>query len=152
MTVGDGGFSGFTGSASSVEIAQVARAFGQIPKELQRSLRPALADAGNGVLRDAAIRASAWSVRIPHAIELRVSFASRRPGVYLRVNQKIAPHARPFEGILGNTFRHPVYGGDSAWVVQRARPYLLPAARAGGASVRAAVANAVNLAQRAAGF
>lgn len=142
----------YTGSANAAEIAMLSRALGQIPKDLQRTVRAALRDAGNEVLRDAAIRASAWSMRIPHSLELRVSLSTRRPGVYLRANQAIAPHARPFEGILSDTWRHPVYGRTTAWVTQRARPFLLPAVQAGAAAVREAVAAAVNQSARAAGF
>lgn len=137
--------------SSALEIRALLRAMAQMPKDLQRELRPALREAGGEILKIAAIN-STWSERIPHALELRVSFSGRRPGVFIRVNAKQAPHARPLEGILADEWRHPVYGNRDVWVSQRARPFLLPAARAGAPAARQLIAEAVAAAAERAGF
>lgn len=123
----------------------------QIPKEFQRQARPLLRTAGQQILRDAAMRASSWSSRIPHSLSLVVSFAERRPGVRIRASLAVAPHARVYEGMLDDWFRHPVFGGNT-WVDQRARPYLLPAVRMGQHYVIEAAVEAVNEAARRAGL
>lgn len=137
--------------ASGAEIRALIQAFRQIPKELRSKLRPALRAAGMEILRTAALD-SMWSSRIPHALELKVSFASRRPGVFIRVNKAKAPHARPFEGILGDSWRHPVFGHQTTWVTQRARPFLLPAVQKGAPAARKLIAEAVNEATANGGF
>lgn len=140
------------GSAqSSLEIRALLQALTNLPKDLHRLIRPALREAGQEILRTAAID-SMWSSRIPHALELRVSLASRRPGVYIRVNSKKAPHARPFEGLLADSWRHPVFGNRDTWVEQRARPFLLPAVRRGAPAARALIADAVDRAIAQQGF
>lgn len=141
----------FGAGSSALEIRALLRAMTQMPKDLQRELRPALREAGSEILKTAAIN-SMWSDRIPHALELRVSFAQRRPGVFIRVNAKQAPHARPLEGILADEWRHPVHGNRDVWVAQRARPFLLPAVRAGAPAARELIAEALGNAAERAGF
>ena len=100
-----------------------------LPADIQRELRPALKDAGDIVARQARANAS-WSSRIPGAISVRASFGARSAGATVVVDSAAAPHARPYEGVDGNsTFRHPVHGSDR-WVSQTVRPFLMPAGRA----------------------
>lgn len=123
-----------------------------IPKAVRKELRPALKKAADMVVQDARGRAS-WSSRIPGAIGVRVNFGAKTEGVAIRVNQKRAPHARPYEGITGgSTFRHPYFGNRERWYTQRTRPFLQPAARAKQGQVRAAVAKVVDDAARRHGF
>lgn len=129
----------------------VARDIARVPVELQARLRPKIRAAGMEVLQAAAVNAS-WSSRIPGAMSLRSAFKDGSPGVTIRVDTTKAPHARPYEGIVKDSFRHPVFGDRSNWVSQAARPYLLPAARAGYAVVAAAIGDAVDEALTAAGF
>ena len=113
----------------------VAADLARLPKEVHARLRPRLRRAGETTLRRAQANA-AWSSRIPGALSLRVSFSKRAPGVTIVASTAAAPHARAFEGILRDSFRHPVFGiRDAAWVEQSARPYLRPAAQATGGMV-----------------
>nr|BFF17134.1 hypothetical protein GCM10025730_06550 [Promicromonospora thailandica] len=82
--------------------------------------------AGQEMFSDARGDAS-WSSRIPGSLSLRVSLGGSRPGIAIRASLKSAPHARVYEGLLGDTFRHPLFGDRDHWYVERARPYLLPA-------------------------
>lgn len=142
-------------------IRVLIRQLGSIPPEMRKRLVPKLRAAGQDILREASVNAS-WSTRIPRALRLVASTSKTRPGVFIRVNQAIAPHARAFEGISGrgDTFRHPVFGsGDrrgywsqDTWVAQRTRPFLLPAVRVGRVAVIEAVNEAVDEAARQAGF
>lgn len=115
----------------------------RLPREVHRRLRPRLRRAGEITLAKARANAS-WSSRIPASMSLTVSFSKRAPGVTIVASLDQAPHARAFEGIVSETFRHPVFevsGRDTPWVVQAARPYLRPAAQAtGGAVVDEAIA------------
>jgi hypothetical protein len=72
-----------------------------------------------------------WSTRIPGAVKLRVGYGERKTGVLLYVDQRVAPHARPIEGIStrSNVFRHPVHGNRDNWVAQPTRPSFLPGVR-----------------------
>jgi len=109
------------------ELVLVGKALRQIPEEFRRQVRPALQHAGTETLHEAIWRASAFSERIPHALSLSVSFASRKPGVTVRASLKVAPHARTYEGFIDPTWRHPVFGHYETWVEQAAKPYLMPA-------------------------
>lgn len=93
----------------------------EVKKELTRELKGLL-----GPLSSTAKQNAGWSSRIPGAIGKTVTGSK----VGLRVSSGKAPHARPFEGLAGATFRHPVFGNRSAWVSQQARPFLLPALEA----------------------
>lgn len=118
-----------------------------MPKEIRKQLRPALKQAADPIVSAARGNAS-WSTRIPAAISTRVL----KRGVEIRVSQKKAPHARPYEGLSGMTFRHPVFGDRDVWVAQRARPFLLPAVRAHRDEVRKAVTDVVEQVARDHGF
>lgn len=141
--------SSYTGA--SAEISALIDVFRRMPKEAHRAIRPALRDAGSDILQTAALNAM-WSSRIPHALSLRVSLAGRRPGVFVRVDSRAAPHARSFEGILSDEWRHPVYGNERNWVAQRARPFLLPAVEETGPRVRERIAAALDEAIQKSGF
>lgn len=124
-------------------VSLLVRDLQRIPVELRKELRPRLTAAGNEVLGDARANA-AWSSRIPGALTLRVSFAGDRAGVYIEANAKRAPHARVYEGLVADVFRHPLFGNREAWFAQAARPFLLPAARGGFEAVVDAVDDAID--------
>lgn len=140
-------------SGSGVSVARTAdgvsllvRDLQRIPTDLRKELRPRLRTAGEQVMASAKASAS-WSSRIPGALSLRVSFAGDRAGVYIEANAKRAPHARVYEGLMADPFRHPVFQNkrrDAAWVEQAARPFLLPAARGGYEAVVDAVGDAID--------
>jgi len=121
---------------------------GVLPDDIRRDLRKGLREAGEAALNQARANAS-WSSRIPGAMSLRVYTSGPRTGVSLRVDSSKAPHARPYEGIggRGDSFRHPVFGGD-AWVSQSIRPFLAPAAAKVRAQVMAAAEQAIANAAR----
>lgn len=125
--------------------------FRRIPAQLRPEIRRRTAAVGAKALRAAQQNAS-WSSRIPAALSLRTSFGGRNPGVEIVASQKKAPHARVYEGIVQSTFRHPVFGDRDWWVAQRARPYLLPAARGAGAELALEVGRAVDEVLTARGF
>lgn len=108
------------------EVRGLAQRLARIPKDFQGEARKVLKGIGGPFLSDAQAAAS-WSSRIPAALSLRVSLSSRRPGVTVRASLAKAGHARVYEGILGNNFRHPLFGDEEIWYQQLARPYLLPA-------------------------
>lgn len=112
-----------------------------VPAKNKAAVRKAIVGATSQMRADMAARAS-WSSRIPGAIGIRASFV--RGAVELRVNAGRAPHARPFEGIGGATFRHPVYGHrERRWATQTARPFFFPTVLAHSGKVRDAVESAV---------
>jgi hypothetical protein len=112
------------------DITDFTRALQRVPVRLRpittRRIRVASA-AALGIIRGR----YGWSTRIPAAVKLRVGYGERRTGVLLYVDQKIAPHARPIEGIStrGDVFRHPVHGDRDNWVEQPTRPSFLPGVR-----------------------
>jgi len=108
------------------QVLQLRRDLLKVPQEAQRGLRRAVREIGSDVQQTSQANAS-WSSRIPGAHFMRVSLSQSRPGVFIRVDHNKAPHARPYEGILQWTFRHPVYGDRENWVEQQSRPYLVPA-------------------------
>lgn len=125
----------------------LAREFGQVPFDLRRELRPRLRQAGD-LIRSEAQANAAWSSRIPGAIRMTVSFASKTGGIRIYVDSKKAPHARPYEGAgrggtSASSFRHPVFGNRNNWVAQPTRPFLFPAVRKAGPKVRSLVEDAV---------
>jgi hypothetical protein len=142
-------------------IAQIIRDFGKIPLEFRQQVRPEIKRAADPIVAEAK-RNAAWSTRIPDAIGVRARLAKKKQGVAIVVNQKKAPHARPYEGVgtKGNTFRHPVFGtGDrrgahsqDTWAEQKKRPYIFPAVRKHRVTVTDAVADAIEKAARKHGW
>jgi beta-phosphoglucomutase-like phosphatase (HAD superfamily) len=134
------------------ELRRFVRSFEKFPTDLRTELRRPLRAAGERAQRQARLNA-AWSSRIPGAIRLRVSFATKRPGVLLEVDKRRAPHGRVFEH-LGREgyFRHPVFGRRSRWVRQRSRPFLFRAARAEMERMDTDIAAAVQVAAIKHGF
>jgi hypothetical protein len=117
-------------------------------REIRREIRPAIRKAAEPMVAAARQNAS-WSRRIPKAIRL----SNTRRGVSIRVNQKKAPHARPYEGITGaDKFRHPVFGNRDKWVDQSTRPFLEPAVQAHRGKVRAELVKVVDDAAQRHGF
>lgn len=144
----------YVGGSGAAGVRIVARDLARIPEDLRAATRTKLRAAGSTVLREAASNAS-WSSRIPAAMSLQTSLTGRTPGVAIVVNTARAPHARPFEGIVADTWRHPVFersGRPTPWVEQAARPYLLPAARSGYDVVVAGVEEAIDEVLSKAGF
>lgn len=113
-----------------------------VPSKAKVAVRKAIVEATRSMRDDMARRAS-WSSRIPGAINVRASFAQAR--VEIRVAQRTAPHARPYEGVGGGgTFRHPVHGHrDHPWAEQATRPFFFPTVTAHAGKVREAVERAV---------
>lgn len=129
------------------QFLQAARDLRDMPKEIRRELAPTLRRVAQPIAAQARANAS-WSSRIPGAI--RVAVLKR--GVSIRVSARKAPHARPYEGITGQTFRHPVFGDRDRWVAQRSRPFLEPAVKAHQAKVRDEIVKVVDDAARRHGF
>ncbi|WP_402465792.1 hypothetical protein [Isoptericola aurantiacus] len=125
------------------EIRGLASRLAAIPKEFHREVRKPLRAAGQGMLNEARANA-AWSSRIPASLSLRVTLSGRRPGISVRASLKAAPHARAYEGILDNPFKHPLFGDFEFWYSQAARPYLLPAVQEGTEQVVDAVTRVVD--------
>lgn len=100
-----------------------------LPVELRKAVRPRIKTAGQVVVTDAQSR-SGWSTRIPATIRVRTSFRVDRESVEVIAGGPKTPHARPYEGTRGATFRHPMFGNREVWITQTARPFLLPAAKA----------------------
>jgi hypothetical protein len=112
-------------------VTELARTLGGVPAEFAAELRPALADIGERLKSRSQDNAS-WSDRIPGAHYIKVGLGSTTGGVTVGVDQTIAPHARPYEGLSSGGhgfFRHPVYGHDW-WVSEDTRPFLSPAVEA----------------------
>lgn len=134
------------------EIQKLVADLGRVPIELRRELRPAIRAAAQPVLQEARSRAS-WSSRIPAATRIQQRLSGKRAGVSIVVSAARAPHGRPYEhgGAPGN-FRHPVYGNRNAWVTQRARPFLWPAAVAKREAVAREIDKAVEQVLRRTGW
>lgn len=108
------------------QVIQLRRDLLKVPPQMQKSLRRTVREIGSEVQQTSEANAS-WSSRIPGAHFMRVSLSQSRPGVFIKIDHNKAPHARPYEGILQWTFRHPVFGDRENWVSQASRPYLIPA-------------------------
>jgi hypothetical protein len=126
-------------------VSQLARVLGRVPAEMATELQPALREAGEAVMHASQANAS-WSSRIPAAHYLETS-VSQTGGVAVRVDQTLAPHARPYEGISAGAdsrgfFRHPVYGNDW-WVSEGTRPFLRPAVESEGDHAKELIAAAI---------
>ncbi|TKG58895.1 HK97 gp10 family phage protein [Prauserella endophytica] len=147
--------------ANRDEINRLVGDLSKLPREFRREARKNIRRAAQPIAADARRRAS-WSKRIPKAIKLGTRLSKKVQGVSIRVDSKIAPHARPYEGIgtRGDSFRHPVFGtGDrrgahsqDKWVSQKKRPFLGPAVESKGDSIRDAVDESVRDAARKAGW
>jgi hypothetical protein len=120
-------------------------------KEITAALRKNLKAAAGPIAAD--VKAGyGWSSRIPGAVSVGTSFSKKATGVFIKVNSKRAPHARPFEnGGKSGTFRHRVFGRD-VWVSQAARPSIFPRTEKRMPDVEEAAGRAVEEAAKAAGF
>jgi hypothetical protein len=133
--------------------AIIARDMRNLPEETRKAVRPKLVKAGQLVSADAKRRAS-WSSRIPGTVRVRTSFQENRENVKVLAGGPGAPHARPYEGlsVMGDVFRHPVYGNKENWVSQETRPYLFPAAEANQIQAAELISSALTDAATALGF
>lgn len=136
---------------AAAEFIAMADAFRKVPPELRRQLGNRLRPIGEKAVAAARSNAS-WSSRIPGAISMRVEFNGNNPGLVISVDHKAAPHARPFEGILSPSFRHPVFGDTDRWVSQDARPFVWPAVLATQQEIAPEVEAAIDATLAAAGF
>lgn len=134
------------------ELVKLIDDLGEIPPDLRGELRDGIKKAAEPVLMQARANAS-WSSRIPAATKISQSFGSSSTGVRLVVEAKQAPHARPYEGLSGDPFRHPVYGNPNiTWQPQAARPFFFRAVDQRGAEVTEAVGEIVMTVARRHGF
>lgn len=132
----------------SAQVAKASRDLRAMSAQVRKEVRPAIRRAAEPMVAQARANAS-WSSRIPGAIRL----STTKRGVDIRVNQKRAPHARPYEGIGGGgQFRHPVFGNRDRWVSQPTRPFLDPAVRQHRGKVREELIKVVDDAARRHGF
>lgn len=109
-------------------IRLLGRDLARVPDDYVSEIRPQIRRAGQQWVQDAKGNAG-WSTRIPGSIGLSVLFSRKSAGVYLTASVAKAPHARVYEGIVSDVFRHPVFGNRDTWVQGRSRPYLLPTVR-----------------------
>lgn len=136
----------------SDQVRQLIEAFGGIPRELRKELRPRIRAAADPIATEMKRRAS-WSSRIPGAISIGTRLATTDIGVRLRSNADRAPHARPHENLgKPGTFRHPLFGNREKWVTGRARPFFFPAVIAHRDQVSEAAAEAIDQAARLSGW
>lgn len=120
------------------------------PGNITLAVRVALSQAGQVVVAQARANAG-WSSRIPAAMSARASVSASGSRVVIRVDRARAPHARPFEGLSGRTFRHPLFGDRAHWYPQSSRPFLRRAREQKGSEVEAIIAEAISKAVAAGG-
>lgn len=123
------------------ELEALIRDLGQIPPAIDRALRRDMRKAAQPALLEVRRRAD-WSTRIPAATTLTAGTGGR-PGVTIRTSAAKAPHARPYEGLSGDPFHHPVYGDRRNWVAQAARPFFYSGVAAAAGEVAGAVGDIV---------
>lgn len=119
-----------SGPQGAAAVRTLAADLARIPLALRTEARREMRAVGESVRQSAAANAS-WSRQIPAALQLRTAFDGKYAGVTVVASVAKARHARVYEGITRDPFRHPVFGDRETWVAQPARPYLLPAAAAG---------------------
>lgn len=136
------------------EVRQLVRDLRELEggRAITAALRKNLRAAADPIKAQVQANAS-WSSRIPSAVAIGTAFSAKRTGVFVRVNSKKAPHARPLENSgQAGTFRHPVFGNTDTWVAQQARPFFFDQAERNLPQVERAAAAAVDEAARTAGF
>lgn len=145
-------------SVFGAELADVIAAdLRRLPLETRKKIRPKLRRVGGRVAAAAKANAS-WSSRIPATVRVVTSFRFEREGVAVKLGGRGTPHARPYEGLTRDPFRHPVNAdprktrGEWTWVSQAARPMLRPAARANEAETNREMLAALDEAARELGF
>jgi hypothetical protein len=124
-------------------VSELARTLGGVPAEMAAELRAELPRIGE-LLKSRSEANASWSDRIPGAHYLKVGLGSTTGGVTVGVDQTLAPHARPYEGLSSGGsrgfFRHPVYGDpDISWVSQDTRPFIAPAVEETRPEMQAAI-------------
>lgn len=123
------------------QLQDLIRDLGAMPPALAKAMRPGVIKAAQPALKEVQRRAS-WSRRIPRATTLSGP-SGTRAGVTLRVDSTKAPHARPYEGLSGDPFRHPVFGNRENWVREPARPFFYPGVNAAADQVAEGIADVV---------
>lgn len=112
-------------SVNRAELRKLIVDLSAIPEDMREELAHDIRDGAELILDEMHRRAS-WSTRIPAATTMRASGT----GAELSTSAARAPHARPYEGLSGDPFRHPVYGNRDNWVSQAARPFFFAAVEA----------------------
>ncbi len=139
----------------SVEIAKLARDLRALGGDVSREINQKYKAVASTVANSAKGNAS-WSTRIPPAVKVRTARSLVHPGADIVVSGP--PHSRLFEGWTKGgkaSFRHPVFkrpGRKTAWVSQKTRPFLAPAAARHAEDGKKAVDAAVIAAARAQGW
>lgn len=141
----------FTYDRDAKEFLALAESFRDVPDELRKHVTHRLQPVGQRTV-EAVRRNASWSSRIPGAVRLRVAFRGKDPGLIISVDRHQAPHARPYEGFLASSFRHPVFGDTDTWVSQDARRFVWPGVLETQQEVADAVDEAIAAAFHAAGF
>lgn len=135
----------------AAEFIALAEGFREVPDELRKHVAHRLRPVGE--ITVAAVRRNAsWSSRIPGAVSLRIAFRGKDPGLIITVDRHKAPHARPYEGFMASSFRHPVFGDRDTWVTQDVRRFVWPAVQETQQEVADAVDEAIAAAFHAAGW
>jgi hypothetical protein len=133
------------GGLSSVEISALVKDLAKTDMVMRKALPKRLREAAKPVADQAKANAAAISPRIKIGTRVKLN---GRAGASVKVIGR-SPSNPPLAGLLerGNkgarstsSFRHPVYGNTSTWVVQPTQPYLQPAleAKANEATAKAA--------------
>lgn len=111
------------------DLVRTVQALRRTDPEIVKALRKGMREAGNTVRDD--VRAAAGrtgSRRIPRAVKVVTKITARTVTVTVRVDPKIAPQAKVFEGRRGGgSLSHPVHARGPrsgwTWVKQKPRPY-----------------------------
>lgn len=122
---------------------------GELPPAFRKAARPRVLAAGRGVLELMRSHAS-WSTRIPAAISMTAGTTAI--SVRFRTDAGRAPHARPYEGISGDPFRHPLFGDRESWWDQAARPFFYRSVTEGAGQVVEQLGEALDQAAAQTGF
>jgi hypothetical protein len=136
-------------SVDRSQLEALIRDLGELPPAFRKAARPHMLTAGRGVLELMRSHAS-WSSRIPSAISMTASTTAM--GVRFRTDSARAPHARPYEGLSGDPFRHPLFGDRESWWDQAARPFFYRSVTEGAGQVVEALGEALDQAAAETGF
>jgi len=135
----------------TTEVKALVAGLSDLPDELHREVRKMLRPLGADILRTATWNAAQWSQRIPRALSMQVVLKGSRPGIVIRASLAKAPHARAYEGLVADVFKHRLFGQD-VWYTQPARPFILPAIEASYPWLQTEVSNVLATVHRRVGL
>jgi hypothetical protein len=135
-----------------VEVRKLMAALEGLAPAARRAVGRLVRPMGQDVLREATANAAAFSRRIPGSLSLQIRLAGARPGIVIRASLAVAPHARAFEGLVEDVWKHPLFGDRDWWFAQQARPYMQPAVLAAIPRAQAELTAAINEIHRRAGL